>query len=328
MVQAAEQPTGFSPARVLIGSLIGGAGLVILGFFLGTSQASAAEPAPTPPVHSVLGAVGGVVSDLDTTVGSVVGGVTHAASSVTQAVAPSVPAPVQDVVATVTAPVMDTLGSIADQAPVTSTVTPVVTAVDNVVNSIPLTNDLLGDDPVATVVTPVTDTVDDTVASVVDGVTTAVDPVTGTPIVTIPPVVPGTPGAPGVDGPGTPGVDAGGQPTSATPAAQSAGVDVASFLSGRADAHPLVGATPGARSVTLPGGVPATPGEPGGPMPAAPPAPTSGSGSGGAGAGAAAGATVPETFFAPLAARGGLPGGFGDDRIPASPVLDHDTSPD
>ena len=81
MLEAADELHGrFTPARVLIGSLLIGTGLTVLGFLLGGSPSSAAEPAPPP------GPVGALVSSATAEAGQTVG-------SITGAVAPALPAP-------------------------------------------------------------------------------------------------------------------------------------------------------------------------------------------------------------------------------------------
>src|SRR5689334_13391115 len=103
MPEVAQEPhrRNVTPVRVLIGSLIAGAGLTVLGFFAGGPSASAAEPAPPSPVSSLVATATAGVGD---TVGTV-----------TQAVAPAVPAPVQEVVAPVVTPVTDTVDEVVEQ---------------------------------------------------------------------------------------------------------------------------------------------------------------------------------------------------------------------
>jgi hypothetical protein len=169
VVELTEERRSFlTPARVLVGSLIGGAGIVLLGFFFGANSASAAEPAPSDPVaHSVLSSVGSLASEVDRAVAGTVGQAGDAVGAAARPVAAVVPAPVRHAVSAVAAPVTDAVRDVAAASPVTHVVTPVATAVDGLLNSIPDTHDLLGAGPVGTIVTPIAGIVDSTVGLVV-----------------------------------------------------------------------------------------------------------------------------------------------------------------
>ena len=54
---AVELPRPRGPVRLLVGSLIGGAGLTLLGLLLGGAPASADDPAPPAPLGSVVSSV-------------------------------------------------------------------------------------------------------------------------------------------------------------------------------------------------------------------------------------------------------------------------------
>ena len=153
-VETAEERRSFlTPARLLVGSLIGGAGIALLGFFLGGTSASAAEPAPSDPAaHSVLSAAGSVVSEVGGVVPGAVAPVVDVAGTAARAASAVVPAPVHHAVSPATAPVASAVRAVAAVPPVTQVVSPLTTAVDDVLNSIPLTHDLLGTDPIGTVV--------------------------------------------------------------------------------------------------------------------------------------------------------------------------------
>src|SRR5690349_14786121 len=132
---ALQLPRSRGPVRLLVGSLIAGAGLTVLGFLLGGSPASADEQAPPAPLGTVASSV---AQSLDSTVSGVTQGVGSTVSKVTAAVVPAVPDPVQQVVSEVVAPVVDTVSDVAAQAPVAAVTTPVTNTVDEVVASTPV----------------------------------------------------------------------------------------------------------------------------------------------------------------------------------------------
>ncbi|MEN2741333.1 hypothetical protein ABCS02_26410 [Microbacterium sp. X-17] len=107
MVDVPERRSSLTPARLLIGSLVLGGGIVALGMLFGGGTANAAEPpAPSP-----------------------LGGVVAAVASVT----PAAPAPVAEVAAQVVQPVASGVREAAGAAPVEAVVSPVADAADRVV---------------------------------------------------------------------------------------------------------------------------------------------------------------------------------------------------
>ncbi|MEO7016112.1 MAG: hypothetical protein ABI067_06170 [Leifsonia sp.] len=288
------------PARLLIGSVIAGAGIAVLGFFLGGNSASAAEPTPppVPAAHSLGGAVGSAISGADSVVSSTVSKVGGAVGAVVQPVVAALPQPVPQAVATVTAPVVDAVQDVAASAPASQVITPVASAVDGVVNSIPLAHELLGDNPVGTVI-----------GSFGSGG--------------------GTPGGQSTGVSELPVLAAGagvlGTPVLGIPLAVR---QIAVLSTDAAGALPAaidpIGAPPAAGSRPAPD----APAFPGGRAPVDPLASTSSS-SWTSGAGAPGlGTAVPSDAFALVAAVRGSRGAATDDRLPVSPVADHDTSPD
>jgi hypothetical protein len=283
------------PARLLIGSVIVGAGIAVLGFFLGGNSASAAEPTPppVPAAHSLGGSVGSAVSGADSVVSSTVSKVSGTVGAVVQPVTAALPQPVPQAVATVTAPVVDAVQDVAASAPASQVITPVSSAVDGVVNSIPLANELLGDNPVGTVI-----------GSPGSGVGTPGRQSTG--IIELPVLAAGA---------GVLGI-----PLAVRQLAVSS-TDAAGALPAAIDpidAPPAAGSRP----------APDAPAFPGGKAPVDPLASTSSS-SWTSGAGAPGlGTAVPSDAFAFAAAVRGSRDAATDDRLPVSPVADHDTSPD
>jgi hypothetical protein len=321
--QIVERGSRLTPARLVLGSLIGGAGIAILGFFWSASPASATEPVPQPaPVgHSLVGAAGSAVSDVGQAVTDAVGRVSETAAAVSTPVVQAVPAPVQqavaDVVAPVATPVTTAVQGVAESSPAAHVVAPVAAAHDGVVNAVPMARGLLGDSPISTVTAPVSDLLDTTVHAVVDPATDAIDPVLG------------TPAAPGL-GVQLPGSLALGDsvigyfvaaPASATQfsARPADGMSLALITDGALGARPGVGSP-----VSTPGAPPI----PGGQTPSDQLAVTSGTASSaGSGAAGAAAATT-EKGFNFSAADLGAHARAADDVVPSSPVADHDISPD
>ncbi|MFP3467285.1 hypothetical protein [Leifsonia sp. SIMBA_070] len=310
-----------TPARVLVGSLIAGAGLTVLGFLAGGPAASAAEPAPPPSPVTAL-------------VSNVTGGVGDVVGSVTQTVAPALPHHVQSAVSAVVTPVTSAVDHVVEQAPVGAVVQPVAAAVDQVVAAVPVLRGVLPAAPVTSVTQPVTSTVDQTVSEAVGAVDTAVAPIT----------TPG--GVQAVPQPGETGADGGSTVLGAAiagllPVASVVGratLPVCDYSASSGGVDVVPGAfTSGAGSVPL--GDPAAPGAPGGPSGGAPggtvpggtvPGGNGGMTGGGSGPGAAAPTLIAtsDDFFLPGSARTGLTGGAADDHVPAGPVADHDISPD
>jgi hypothetical protein len=320
--QAVERGSRLTPARLLLGSLIGGAGIAILGFFWSAGPASAAEPVPQPaPVgHSLVGAVGSAVTGVDRAVTDAVSQVSETAAAVSTPVAQAVPAPVQqvvaDVVAPVATPVTAAVQKVAGSSPAAHVITPVAAAVDGVVNAVPLARDLLGDSPIGTVTAPVSDLLDTTVDAVVDPATDAIDPVLG---------IPAAPGR-GVQTPGSLALGDSlidyfvAAPASATQfsARLADGMSLALITDGALGARPGVGSP-----VSTPGAPPI----PGGQAPsdfAVTSGTASSAGSGASGAAAA----ITEKGFNFSAADLGAHARAADDVVPTSPVADHDISPD
>jgi hypothetical protein len=292
-----------TPARVLIGSLVAGAGLTVLGFFFGGTSASAAEPAPVSPIGSV--------------VSSATQGLGDTVSSVTAAVAPVLPAPAQQTVSAVATPVVQTVDRVVAQAPVASVVAPVASTVDAVVAAVPVANAVLPAAPVSTVTQPVTTAADTAVSQVATVVDAAVAPLTT--------AAAGHTPAPLLDTPQIAAsiLGAAGAPTVA--AALSLSASRSALLGSRASAAfvPFTGSAP------LPA-APLSP-EPFGPGGGGLPAGGSAGSSGGSGApgGAVPGAAAAaDGFFLPNSVWSGLSGVPADDLVPAGPVADHDISPD
>ncbi|WP_223693197.1 hypothetical protein [Leifsonia poae] len=327
---AVERPSFLTPARLVVGSLVGGAGIALLALFFGGSAAHAAEPAPPPPAHSLLSGVGSLVSGVDDTVSSVVGHVGTTLGAVTAPVATVVPAPVQNVVSTVTTPVTDVLHNVAAATPVSHIVTPVTSAVDSVLNAVPVTHQLLGDNPLGTIVNPVAATVDNTVGAVAGLTHDAVAPLGGQPAASG-----GGTGGPGSGEPGG-GVIAGPPLVSPNDGTSSLSPGVATVMNAGAvltvggPAWSAVHPVPGTAAVTGsdPSGAPGAPFDPNGRGPLAQPA-TTGGGAAGPGSGAAGvGSALPSDIFALSTAASGAQGPSTDDRLPSSPVADNDSSPD
>jgi hypothetical protein len=303
--QAQERRSLLTPARLLAGSLIGGAGIALLGFLFGGASASAAEPAPSEPVtHSVLSSVGSLVSEVAGAGSGTVGQVAEPVAAAARPVAAVVPAPVRQAVSTATTPVTDAVKDVAAASPVTVAVSPVTTAVDGIVNGIPFANDLLGEAPVGTVVIPVTEAVDITVGAAMD----AVDAIAGRAPGDVESVVAGVLAGLGL------AAAAGG--ISGVPAGLT---DRRSTLLGALHAHPVAGSL---------GSLRGTPAAPRGSTPFDQPA-ISGSGASASWSGAAGPAAgVFTDFFALFAGARAALSTSADDRLPASAVADHDTSPD
>jgi hypothetical protein len=224
---------------------------------------------------------------------------------------------VAEVVAPVAAPVTTTVQAVADSSPAAHVVTPVASAIDGVVNAVPVARDLLGGSPIGTVTAPVSDLLDTTVEAVVDPATDAIDPVLG------------TPPAPG-RGVQTPGSLALGDslihhfvaaPASATQfsARLADGMSLALIADGALGARPGVGSP-----VSTPGAPPT----PGGQTPSDQIAVTSGTASSAGSGGAGAAAAITEKSFNFSAADLGALARAADDDVPSSPVADHDISPD
>jgi hypothetical protein len=134
---AEERRSLLTPARLLAGSLIGGAGIALLGFLFGGASASAAEPAPSEPVaHSVLGSVGSLDSEIAGAVPDTVGQVAEPVAAALRPVVAVVPAPVRQAVSTVTTPVTDAVQDVAAASLVTAVVSPVTEAVDSTVGAV------------------------------------------------------------------------------------------------------------------------------------------------------------------------------------------------
>jgi hypothetical protein len=320
--QIVERGSRLTPARLVLGSLIGGAGIAILGFFWSASPASATEPVPQPaPVgHSLVGAAGSAVSDVGQAVTDAVGRVSETAAAVSTPVVQAVPAPVQqavaDVVAPVATPVTTAVQGVAESSPAAHVVAPVAAVLDGVVNAVPMARGLLGDSPISTVTAPVSDLLDTTVDAVVDPATDAIDPVLGIP----------APGR-GVQAPGSLALGDSlvgyfvAAPASATQfsARPADGMSLALITDGALGARPGVGSP-----VSTPGAPPI----PGGQTPSDQLAVTSGTASSaGSGAAGAAAATTEKSFNFSAAGLGAH-ARAADDVVPSSPVADHDISPD
>ncbi|WP_431278940.1 hypothetical protein [Leifsonia poae] len=311
--QADGRRSFLTPARLLAGSLIGGAGIALLGFFFGGATASAAEPAPPEPAtHSVLESVGSLVTRVDGAVSGVVSSVTspvgEVASAVVRPVANSLPAPTRRVASSVVAPVATGIADIVASAPVSQVTAPVTGAVDAVVARIPITQELLGDRPLGVVVDPVAGAVDHALGSFAPVVTEAVEPLTSTASSDGEAVVAAVSGGLGA------AVAVGVAPTDPV-----AAVGQEPLLFGARGVHrPVVGST---------GSSPQSPAPPGGLAPFAQGA-VSGSGVSSSGSGAAGLSAATAVFLALFAPVRGMQGLSSDDRLPASAVADHDTSPD
>jgi hypothetical protein len=302
--QAEERRSLLTPARLLAGSLIGGAGIALLGFLFGGASASAAEPAPSEPLtHS---AVGSLVSEVAGAVSGTVGQVAESVPAVVRPVAAV--APVRQAVSAVTTPVTDAVQDGAAASPVTVVVSPVTTAVDGILNGIPFAHDVLGEAPVGTVVIPVAEAVDSTVGGVVGAAADAVDAIAGPAPGTVEAVVAGVLAGLGL----------------AAAAGGISGVlagltDGRSTLLGALYAHPVAGSL---------GSLRGTPAAPRGSTPFDQPA-ISGSGASASWSGAAGPAAgVFIDLFALFAGARAALSTSADDRLPASSVADHDTSPD
>jgi hypothetical protein len=309
VVEQAEERRSLTPARLLAGSLIGGAGIALLGFLFGGASASAAEPAPSEPLtHSALSSVGSLVSEVAGAVSGTVGQVAEPAAAAVRPVAAVAPAPVRQAVSTVTTPVTDAVQDGAAASPVTVVVSPVTTAVDGILNGIPFAHDVLGEAPVGTVVIPVAEAVDITVGEVVGAAMDAVHVIAGPAPGDVESVVAGVLAGLGL----------------AAAAGGISGVlagltDRRSTLLGALHAHPVAGSL---------GSLRGTPAAPRGSTPFDQPA-ISGSGASASWSGAAGPAAgVFIDFFALLAGARAALSTSADDRLPASAVADHDTSPD
>jgi hypothetical protein len=135
--QAEERRSLLTPARLLAGSLMGGAGIALLGFLFGGASASAAEPAPSEPVaHSVLSSVGSLASEVSGAVPDTVGQVAEPVAAAVRPVVAVAPAPVRQAVSTVTTPVTDAVQDVSAASPVTAVVSPVTEAVDSTVGAV------------------------------------------------------------------------------------------------------------------------------------------------------------------------------------------------
>jgi hypothetical protein len=294
----AERRPSLSPVRLLVGSLIGGAGITLFVLFFGGSPASAGEPAPSaPPAHSVLG----TVASLRVTV-----------SAVTEPVRQALPEPVKQVVAPVAEPVSDAVAGVAASAPASRAVAPVTAAVDSIANAVPLTHELLGSDPVRTAVAPVADAVDHLLSSIAGITVGVVVPVLGPP-------TPGTPGLPDL------------RLVTLLPAVPETGAIGGNSVAEPATAVAKLWAGPGHpdadRGSTAGAALPAPPGYPGGTPFGQPEGTATGSSAPGSPSGASAPAVAGNDFaLAAVAAGDNAP--LTGDRLPSSPVADHDSSPD
>ncbi len=102
-----ERRSSLGPARLVIGSLVLGGGIVALGMLFGGGTANAAEPPAPSPLGGVVAAVASV--------------------------APAAPVPVADVAGQVVQPVASDVREAAGAAPVEAVVSPVADAADRVV---------------------------------------------------------------------------------------------------------------------------------------------------------------------------------------------------
>jgi hypothetical protein len=135
--QAEERRSFLTPARLLAGSLVGGAGIALLGFLFGGAPASAAEPAPSEPVaHSVLGSAGSLVAEVAGAVPDTAGQVAEPVPAAVRPVVAVVPAPVRQAVSTVTTPVTDAVQDVAAASPATAVVSPVTETVNSMVGAV------------------------------------------------------------------------------------------------------------------------------------------------------------------------------------------------
>src|SRR6478735_8808799 len=107
---ATELRPSRGPLRLIVGSVVAGAGLTVLGFLLGGAPASADEPAPPAPLGAV---VSGVTGGLGETVSGVTQGLGSTVAAITADVAPALPEPVQQTVEAVVAPVTETVADVA-----------------------------------------------------------------------------------------------------------------------------------------------------------------------------------------------------------------------
>ncbi|MEO7016867.1 MAG: hypothetical protein ABI130_11375 [Leifsonia sp.] len=318
---AGVQTPFITPLRLLIGSLLAGMGLVFLGFFLGLDSASAAEPAPLPDpaAHSLLGSAGSLLSGVG---GAVSSTVNTAAADISKPLAAALPTPAQQAVSTVTAPVAAVVHEVAASPPVARAVTPVVTAVDGALTSIPLTHDLIGNTPLGAVLAPVSGTIDQTIGAIAGVGTGVLGPAPGHVGPGQPPIASPSPGSPEIDPVPTLGsssVSAGstivGCPVPDAVHRMSVVVDVTA---------PGMTLAFGPTRATVP-----TPGAPPlrGNDPLGQPTTTSNGASASSTGWVNRGASMTENVATPYAALGENTSAA-DDRLPASPVADHDTSPD
>ncbi|MFE4949112.1 hypothetical protein ACFQ9V_03305 [Leifsonia sp. NPDC056665] len=304
--------SSLAPARLLIGSLVLGGGIVALGLLFGGGTANAAEaPAPGP--------LGGVVATV-------------------VSVTPAAPAPVREVAAQVVQPVASVVQQVAAAAPVEAVVSPVAQVADRVVAApvelvapaagtpasqapapqtalartltapLTLVTSVLANHPVSTLTAPI--------AAAADGVLAGV---AGVVVGTVRPLA-----VPGVTGPAReqsviPSNDV-------QPAVALASAAAASTVRAVAPYSPASTPTTGATSARLADapnpdqGMP-SPGTPSGALGTSPAAAQAGGYSSGfatLGGSAAWPAAV-------VSVRAGLPA---DDDLPTSPGFDHDISPD
>lgn len=300
-----ERRSSFTPLRLLIGALVLGGGVTALGLIFGGGGANAAEPPAPDPLGSVVSSVTGTV-----------GGT---AQAVTSAVAPALPDPVRATVAQLVQPVTQVFDHAAEAAPVAAVVTPVASTVDQVVaatpvSQLPIVGAALGATPVEALTSPVSAAADDALSGVSTALRTAVAPIA--PLVSQPPAVDTpTAGAPIGDGFAT-------AATVVTGAVARASLDSGPPLS---SVTPPLGS--GSSAASAPGGAP--PGGSGLPSPGVPSgSPGAGSSGGSSGGAAPSVAVTADAFAAEASTRAGraaLPAG---DALPASPLFDHDISPD
>lgn len=143
-----------TPARLLIGSLLLGGGIVALGLLFGGGSANAAEH-PTPdPLGGIVATVDSVAGGVGQTAGAVVSAVVPdapavvsgapaaavpvaaapgAAAPTAAAPTPAAPTPVQSMVVQVVQPVAHVVQHVAATAPVEAVTSPVAQAADQVV---------------------------------------------------------------------------------------------------------------------------------------------------------------------------------------------------
>lgn len=339
MVDVPERRSFITPARLLIGSVVLGGGIVALGLLFGGGSANAAEPpAPNP--------LGGVVASVD----SVAAGVGDTAGAAVASVTPAAPVPVREIAAQVAQPVASAVGQVAEAAPVETVVSPVAQAADGAVAapveqvapvvttpasgagasapqtsaprhalvstlgaSVALVTSALADHPVSAVTAPITATADGLLAGVAGAAVDAAQPLT----------VAGAAEPAGEQSAILSGDARPARGVSSPPASARAATAL------RAAAPPYVpasGTTPAANSALLgdasrgDSDAPSQ-GTPSGVMGTS----ASGGQAGGSGSGVAALGGNAASLLSALSLSAGLPA---DDDLPSSPVFDHDSSPD